>query len=76
VLLVQVTFMPGLEGLKSRMEASRKSKESKQAETVWDTYLRRKKEKAKMRKVRNWCVCARKSVRKRVCVKERVQKRV
>ena len=47
----QVTFVPGLEGLKNRIEASRKSKESKQAETVWDTYMRRKKEKAKMRKV-------------------------
>lgn len=44
--------MPGLEGLKDRIEAGRKEREAKQAETVWDAYLRRKKEKAKMRKVR------------------------
>eukprot|EP00983_Pelagomonas_calceolata_P074164 1152440-Pelagomonas_calceolata.AAC.10 len=47
----QVTFVPGLEGLKNKIEEKRKSREAKQAETVWEAYLRRKKEKAKMRKV-------------------------
>lgn len=48
----QVTFVPGLEGLKNKIEAKQKDRNSKQAETVWEAYLRRKKEKAKMRKVR------------------------
>jgi len=47
----QVTFLPGLEGLGRKIEAERKGKEAQQAETVWEQYLRRKKEKAKLRKV-------------------------
>ncbi|KAF5837684.1 hypothetical protein DUNSADRAFT_4049 [Dunaliella salina] len=49
-LEMEVTFVPGLEGLKNKIEEKRKSREAKQAETVWEAYLRRKKEKAKMRK--------------------------
>ena len=37
--------------MKNKIEAKQKDRNSKQAETVWEAYLRRKKEKAKMRKV-------------------------
>jgi hypothetical protein len=42
---MEVTFTSGLESLGERLIAKRKEAEIKAGETVWDAYLRRKKEK-------------------------------
>lgn len=50
-LEVEVTFVPGFDGLSKRLEEKRKAKEAKKAETVWEAYVRRRKERLKARKV-------------------------
>jgi hypothetical protein len=42
---MEVTFVPGLEGLGERLLAKKKDAAARKAESVWDAYLRRKKEK-------------------------------
>lgn len=40
---MEVTFVPGLEGLGERLMAKRRDAQAKAGETVWDAYMRRKK---------------------------------
>lgn len=42
---MEVTFASGLEGLGERLIAKRKEAEAKAGETVWEAYMRRKREK-------------------------------
>ena len=42
---MEVTFTSGLEGLGDRLIAKRKEAETKAGETVWEAYMRRKREK-------------------------------
>ncbi|KAK9840918.1 hypothetical protein WJX81_000303 [Elliptochloris bilobata] len=42
---MQVTFTPGLEGLGERLLAKKRDAAAQKAETVWQAYLRRKREK-------------------------------
>lgn len=40
---MEVTFVPGLEGLGERLVAKRREAEARAGETVWDAYMRRKR---------------------------------
>ncbi|KAI3438627.1 hypothetical protein D9Q98_001049 [Chlorella vulgaris] len=42
---MEVTFLPGLENLGERLLAKKREEEARKGETVWDAYLRRRREK-------------------------------
>jgi hypothetical protein len=50
-LEMEVTYTPGLEGLGKRLLAAKKDKAAREAESVWDAYLRRRAEKRQDRKL-------------------------
>ena len=40
---MEVVFQPGLEGLGERLLAGKRGKAGRNSETVWDTYMRKRK---------------------------------
>ena len=40
---MEVTFLPGLEGLGERLLSKKRDEQAKKGETVWEAYMRRKR---------------------------------